>query len=91
MYLEPTETSLRPKKVVLFPEIGRMKFFYRSPVRIVECTSEYTFLVSKNNEQTSKKKNKTQTKEAKRNFLVSFPEIRVFFFFDLMEFFSENS
>ena len=83
MYLEPTETSLRPKKVVLFPEIGRMKFFYRSPVRIVECTSEYTFLVSK--------KNKTQTKEAKRNFLVSFPEIRVFFFFDLMEFFSENS
>ena len=56
VYLEPTETSLRPKKVVLFPEIGRMKFFYRSPVRIVECTSEYTFLVSKNNEQTSKKK-----------------------------------
>ena len=35
------------KKVVLFPEIGRVKFFYHSPVRIVECVSECTFLIKK--------------------------------------------
>ena len=35
----------RPKKVVLFPEIGRVKFFYHSHDRIVECVSEYIFLI----------------------------------------------
>ena len=34
-------------------------FFYHSPTRIVECVSEYTFLISKNNKQTTtKNKNK---------------------------------
>ena len=29
------------KKVSLFLEIARVKFFYRSPARIVECVLEY--------------------------------------------------
>ena len=34
-------------------------FFYHSPTRIVECVSEYTILISKNNKQTTtKNKNK---------------------------------
>ena len=43
------------KKVVLFPEIDRVSFFYHSPACIVECVSEYIFLISK------KQKNKTKT------------------------------
>ena len=41
--------AVRPKKVVLFPEIGRMNlFFYRSPARrIVECVSEYIYIFFK--------------------------------------------
>ena len=53
---------MRPKKkLVLFPEIGRVKFFYHSPARIAEYVSEYTFLSSKNN----KTKNKNQKKQKK--------------------------
>ena len=43
------------KKVVLFPEIDRVSFFYHSPACIVECVSEYIFLISK------KQKNETKT------------------------------
>ena len=46
---------------------------YHSPARIVECVSEYTFLISKNNKQTNKqdkqnkkKKKAKETKEEKR-------------------------
>ena len=42
-------------KIVLFPEIHRVSFFYHSPACIVECVSEYIFLISK------KQKNKTKT------------------------------
>ena len=31
------------KRVVLFPEIGRVNFFYHSPVGMVECVSEYMY------------------------------------------------
>ena len=34
------------KKVVLFPRIGRVKFFYHLPARIVQRVSEY-FLFQK--------------------------------------------
>ena len=50
----------KPKKVVLFQEIGRVKKIFHSPARIVECVSEYIFLISKN-----KKKTKKSTKKAK--------------------------
>ena len=60
--------SWRQKKV-LFLEISQVKKFYRSPTCIVECVSEYRFLISKN-KQTSKKKNNPkkakETKEEKR-------------------------
>ena len=42
-------------KIVLFPEIHRVSFFYHSPACIVECVSEYIFLISK------KQKNETKT------------------------------
>ena len=48
------------KKVVLFPEIDRVSFFYHSPACIVECVSEYIFLISK-----KQKKNKNNTKQSK--------------------------
>ena len=47
--------NLRPKIVVLFPEIGRVKKFYHSLAHIVECVSEYIFLIPK--EEEKKKKN----------------------------------
>ena len=59
------------KKVILFLEIGRVKFFYHSSALTVECVSEYLFLISRN-KQTSKK-NKNTTKEEKR----MFPENRI--------------
>ena len=52
---------LRPKKVVLFPEIGRMKNY--SLARIVKCVSEYMFLISK--KQTKKEKKYKNTKKEK--------------------------
>ena len=60
---------VRPKqKVVLFPEIDRMKNFYHSPTRIVGCASRYAFLSSKNIKQTTKKQSKKakETNEEKR-------------------------
>ena len=40
---------------------------YHSPARIVECVSEYRFLISKNNKQTKQEKKKAkETKEEKR-------------------------
>ena len=44
--------------VVFFPEIGQVKIFYHSPVRLIECVSEYTFLISKNNKQIKEEKKK---------------------------------
>ena len=44
------------KKVVLNPEIGRVKNFYHSPARIVKCLSEYIFLIKKNKKKKLKKK-----------------------------------
>ena len=46
----------------MFAKIGRVKFFYHSPARIVECVSEYTFLISKN-KQTSKKQQQQQQQQ----------------------------
>ena len=56
--------ALGQKKVVLFPEIGRVKLFYHLPACIVECVLEYTFLISKNNKQTTKKH---KNQKSKRN------------------------
>ena len=65
-----SEKLLRLKKVALFPEIGRIKIFYHSPTRIVECASEYIFLISKKTEQTNKQEDKKQTKlKTKREYL----------------------
>ena len=54
--------DIRPKKVVLLMEIGRVKISYLSPDCIVECVSEYMFLCIFK----FKKKNK-ETKNSKRN------------------------
>ena len=41
--------------------------FYQSPARIVECVSEYIFLISRNKEEKKKKKKlQKKTKEEKR-------------------------
>ena len=48
-----------------------MKIFYYSPARIVECVSEYIFLISKNKQAKKAKQSKNtkkanETKEKKR-------------------------
>ena len=55
---------IRQKAVVLFPEICRVKIFLSLIRGIVECVSEYTFSISKNNKQTNKK---NRIKKGKRN------------------------
>ena len=47
--------NLGPKKLVLFPDIGRVIFFSFTRPQ-VKCVSEYIFLISK--KQTNKQKNK---------------------------------
>ena len=50
-----------PKKAVLFPEIGRVKFFDHSPARIVKCASIFN-LKRQTNKQ---KKTRIQMKQKK--------------------------
>ena len=46
-----------PKKVVLFPDISRVKLiFYHLPARIVECLPQYIFLTLKKKETKRKEK-----------------------------------
>ena len=47
------------KKIVLFLKIDGVKNFYHSPAHIVECISEYIFLI--------KKKKQTKKIKKKRN------------------------
>ena len=55
------------KKVFLFPEIGLVKFFLSHTTRIVECVSEYVFLISKNKQAYKKiNKNTKETKEERK-------------------------
>ena len=49
--------NLRPKIIVLFLEIGRVKKFNRSLAHIVECVSEYIFLIPKEKTKKKAKKN----------------------------------
>ena len=52
------KTSVKPKKVDLFPEIGRVKkilLLTRPHSRM--CVSEYIFLIKKNKQTNSKTKN----------------------------------
>ena len=58
--------NLRPKIVVLFPEIGRVKKFYHSLAHIVECVSEYIFLIPKEEEK-KKKQQQQQQQQIKNN------------------------
>ena len=54
--------------MVLFSEIGRLKI-YHSPVRLIECVSEYKLLISKKTnkkKQTSKQQQKNKTKKTKK-------------------------
>ena len=56
---------LSQKKVVLFPEIGRVKVFLSlTRPRSLYIHSEYTFLISENNKETNKK---TRIKKSKGN------------------------
>ena len=54
--------QLRPQKVVLFPEIDGVNFFYYKSTRIFECVSEFTFFIKKK----ARIKNAKETKEEKR-------------------------
>ena len=56
--------GVRSKKAVLFPKIGRVKFFCHLPARIVKIVSECTFFVSQEKHIHTEKS--TQTKR-KRN------------------------
>ena len=56
--MELNINSLGQKKEVLFPEIGWVDFFYHSPARIVECLSEYIFLISNKTKKQNNKKSK---------------------------------
>ena len=54
-------------KIVLFPEIHRVSFFYHSPACIVECVSEYIFLISKKQKKKTKAiQNKAKQEDKKR-------------------------
>ena len=58
--------DLTPKKVVFFPEIGRVKFFLslaRPHSRMCIRISEYTFLIKK---KQTKKKNQKKLKKLKK-------------------------
>ena len=55
LFLKP-----RPKKVALFPEIGRANIFYHLRARMFEIVSEYIFFVS---EQKRKKKHRHTNKQ----------------------------
>ena len=55
---------LRQKKVVLFPEIGRVKFFCHLPARMVGCVSEYIFIFCFK-KHTNKKQNKVKKNREK--------------------------
>ena len=59
----------RPKKVVLFPEIGRVNFFfYHLPAHIVEIVSKYIFFVSKKKEKKKHRHtNRQKGKEPKKD------------------------
>ena len=59
--------DIRPKKVVLFLEIGRVKISYLSPGRIVECVSGLMFLCNFDLKRKTRKQTKAkETKEEKR-------------------------
>ena len=45
----------------MFPETSRVNFFYHSPDCIVECVSQYIFLISKDKNQTNKQTTTTTT------------------------------
>ena len=68
--------TLQTKKVALFPEIDRVKSFYHSPARIVECASECQFLITKNKQTTTKNKNAKKAKETKEEKRI-YPENRL--------------
>ena len=80
--------NLRPKIVVLFPEIGRVKKFYHSLAHIVECVSEYIFLIpkkKKNNNNTSNNNNnkskitrRQKEKKTKREERISVENLMVY-------------
>ena len=61
--------NIRSKKSKVFSRSwpGKKKF-YHSPIRIVECVSIYTFLISKSNKQQKQQESKKpkETKEEKR-------------------------
>ena len=50
----------------MFPETSRVNFFYHSPAYIVECVSQYIFLISKDKNQTNKQTTTTTTKQKQK-------------------------
>ena len=57
---------LSQKKVVSFPENGRVKKFYYSHARIVQCVSEYIFLISKSKQVKKKKQSKARIQKKQK-------------------------
>ena len=66
LFFVKTLFSVRPKKLAFFLEIGWVEIFYYAPAGIVQCVSEYIFLISKQKQKTRRQKKEKETKEEKR-------------------------
>ena len=51
-----------------FHKSAEWKVFYHAPARIVECVSEHTLLISKDNKQTNKKTKQQKKLKKKREY-----------------------
>ena len=58
------------KKVVLFPESVGWKNFYHSPAHIIECVSQYVFLIKKKQQQKNKYLRRQEAKKLKKGISV---------------------
>ena len=65
MLIQLNISRLGQQKVILFLETDRVKKFLSLTHGIVECVSEYIFLVSKNKQTRKKNKNRKKAKETK--------------------------
>ena len=50
-----SKNKKKKKKIVLFPEVGRVEIFFTYPHTLVECVLEYIFFVSKKHTKKQKK------------------------------------
>ena len=68
-FLNTSLQDARPKKVLLFREIGQVKKNYDLSAHIVEYVSEYIFLIKKNNKKQQQEDKKQKKLKKKREYL----------------------